>query len=219
MNNYKIGQNINDCKIIELRLTNKLSDSKLIVQCLKCGRVREVGIRKIEKGSAKTTFHKYCSFQLPNFEKEFFSSWANMCTRTSNPNYIKAKNYSERGIINEDFKLFVDFYDLMYESYKNHINIHGIKNTTLERLDVNKGYSKNNCTWATWHEQANNKTSNLEIEVITPNGKILHIHNLKRFCELEKIDYNNVSVNLCKRKKDKNYGYYTNRKSKYKFKV
>jgi len=43
---------------------------------------------------------------------------------------------------------------------------------TLERKDNNKGYSKDNCKWATAKEQANNRRSN---RLIPFNGKRLSL--------------------------------------------
>ena len=41
-------------------------------------------------------------------------------------------------------------------------------NLTLDRIDVNKGYSPENCRWVSMKEQQNNKRNN---RVITYNGK------------------------------------------------
>lgn len=38
--------------------------------------------------------------------------------------------------------------------------------TTLDRLDNSKGYSKENCRWATPIEQGNNKDNNIFIEYL-----------------------------------------------------
>ena len=35
----------------------------------------------------------------------------------------------------------------------------------MDRIDVNKGYSPENCTWATQEEQSNNRRYNVEFEV------------------------------------------------------
>ena len=45
----------------------------------------------------------------------------------------------------------------MEESYKEHCKIHWEKDTTIERIDVNWNYCKENCTRATNQEQADNK--------------------------------------------------------------
>ena len=58
----------------------------------------------------------------------------------------------------------------MYESFIDHVNIYGVHNTTIERIDVNLDYTKDNITWATWEEQANNKQDTVYFKVIFPDG-------------------------------------------------
>jgi len=65
-----------------------------------------------------------------------------------------------------------DFKNDMYESYLEHVKQYGIKNTQIDRIDVNGHYEKSNCRWATAKEQQRNRTTN---KMITFNGETLSL--------------------------------------------
>jgi hypothetical protein len=48
----------------------------------------------------------------------------------------------------------------MYESYLKHVKQYGEKQTTLDRINSNDHYYKNNCKRATYKEQNNNLSTN-----------------------------------------------------------
>lgn len=86
------------------------------------------------------------------------------------PKSNRYKDYGGRGI-KLLWKSFEEFRDDMYESYLRHVKEHGEKNTTIDRIDVNGHYCKENCRWATMQEQARNKRNNrlLTVGGVTKN--------------------------------------------------
>jgi len=56
-----------------------------------------------------------------------------------------------------------EFVDDMYESYVEHCKEYWEKETTLDRIDNNWDYCKDNCRWATLQEQMNNKCTNIYV--------------------------------------------------------
>jgi hypothetical protein len=137
-----------DCGVVKnvvgMNLTRNLSKS--------------CGCFNLEQISKRRTTHG-----LSN--SRFYRRWSGMKTRCLNANEKCYKHYGGKGItICERWKSFKGFKEDMFDSYSEHVKEFGTKETTLDRIDSNKGYSKDNCRWASVSIQANNKTSNRVVE-------------------------------------------------------
>ena len=76
------------------------------------------------------------------------------CNLKTDPSY---KNYGGRGIkVCKRWEKFSNFWEDVKDIYKDDL--------TIDRIDNNKGYYKENCRWATLKEQANNMRTNIVVK-------------------------------------------------------
>lgn len=85
-----------------------------------------------------------------------YRTWADIHQRCENANTVEYERYGGRGIkVCETWADFDRFYaDMGPKPSPKH---------TIERRDNDKGYGPDNCHWATWKEQQNNKSNNRKV--------------------------------------------------------
>ena len=80
---------------------------------------------------------------------ELYSIWNSMKDRCLNSKHYAFKDYGGRGItVSEEWLNIDNFLKDMGERPKG---------LSLDRINNDMGYSKENCRWATWKEQSSNK--------------------------------------------------------------
>lgn len=78
-----------------------------------------------------------------------YTSWRKMKDRVCNPNHVHFKHYGGRGItVCEKWLKFEGFYEDMGDRPEGY---------SLERVDVNGNYEKDNCTWIPLVDQPKNR--------------------------------------------------------------
>ena len=111
--------------------------------CLQRDRLKEVATKHGESRRGKRTLT--------------YNSWSSLRDRCNNKNSKDNKTYIERGI-----KVCKRWNK--YENFLKDMGKRPSKEYSIDRIDNNKGYFKENCKWSTFTEQMNNTTRTHWIE-------------------------------------------------------
>lgn len=115
-----------------------------------------------------------------------YHCWVDMKQRCYNPKNKAYKNYGERGIT--VCKEWLN----SFETFLEDMGLMPIDKYSIDRINVNKEYSKENCRWADIDEQSNNKrnsriiTYNNETKTLTQWSKYLNMSLSALKCRLER---------------------------------
>jgi len=128
-----------------------------------CGNVVEKNLGNVVNGHTKSCGCYSKKKITTKTNPRLYSIYKNMKKRCYYRNDINYKHYGARGITvcNEWLDDFTTFYDwAIANGYSDELSI--------DRINVNGNYEPTNCRWATFAEQARNRTDNAWI---TFNGK------------------------------------------------
>lgn len=117
----------------------------------------------------------------------FYNIWYKMLTRCKD---VNDRYYKNNIIVCDRWKEYKNFKYDMFEEYEIHANKYSEKETTIDRINVFGNYEPSNCRWATYKEQAMNRTTNIVVEYEGMQYKV------QELCEKFNLDRGMVNTRL-----------------------
>lgn len=129
--------------------------------------------------------------------KEIYRCMNRRCTENNRKDNKRYKNKW----IRVEWTCFEDFYSDMRESYVEHSNKYWELNTSIDRINSDLNYSKDNCRWVTMKEQHSNIRRNI--------SEYIYKWNIVSQSELWRITW--IPATRLRRLKNKFWNNYDNR--------
>ena len=172
-------------KEVEMRIA--LSGKKYrMVECVcDCGNIKVVEFWNLRSGRNISCgcYGATRSVTHGMYKTRLYSIWHGMKQRCKCINAARYSDYGGRGIkACAEWYDFINFKKDMYESYLDHFDKFGEKNTSLDRIDNNSGYNKENCRWATLQEQTDNSRTVKYFKATDKDGNVYVGKNVTKFC-------------------------------------
>lgn len=167
-----------------LSVLGYLGKGKWHCKC-ECGNVKIVSTAKLNNGHVKSCgcLAKTNAVKHNAIGTREYITWTNIKARCTNPNNNSYHNYGGRGITVCD--KWLESFENFYEDMGN-----CPKGFSIERVNNNKGYNKNNCIWASSKTQSMNRRSNF---IVNYKGEE---KPLKQWCEDLNLEYKKVFARI-----------------------
>jgi hypothetical protein len=150
------GKKFGRLYVVHLVEKDKSGKYKWLCQC-DCGKTKITDTGQLNSGYTqscgciKKEILQERNYKHGEAHTDFYNVWSSMKQRCNLKRAKAYKDYGGRGInVCEEWNDFINFYNDMYPTYK--------KGLTIERIDVNGNYCKENCTWIKFEDQASNTT-------------------------------------------------------------
>lgn len=190
-----MNEKYNSLEVIKVSGRDKGKRKRVLCKC-DCGVIKEYDYYKVKTGHTKS-----CGCLKNSFIAEartihggrysqLYKKWCGIKRRCYNSNEKSYKSYGGKGIeiCNEWLNDFASFENWAYNNGYS-------EGLTIERIDVNKGYYPDNCTWIPMERQARNKTNTVYMSY---KGRLLPIAEI---AEIENIPYKTLSSRYYRYKK------------------
>lgn len=110
-------------------------------------------------------------FKHGDYKNPLYLCWQSIKRRCNNPSETAYHNYGGRGISYcLEWEEYINFKKDMIDEYIKCINTFPDEKPTIERIDFNQNYCKDNCTFIPLRMQASNTRKNKYFKAISPDG-------------------------------------------------
>lgn len=174
------GRKIGKLTVLKIAFIN--SSGQTMWECLcECGGTTFVRSGHLNSGGVKTCGRSCGNTTHGMTGKRIYGIYNHIVQRCNDKNSPSYKDYGGRGI-KCLWKSFKEFYADMKDGYADDLSI--------DRIDNNGNYCKENCRWSNAREQSRNTRRNV---FLTHNG---HTKTIAEWAEITKINYWTITMRI-----------------------